>query len=128
MENTDKSGPEGAWTAPEGARGDGPETAEASGNVARSAGSEAAAPRPLAPVGAGLRSAALLRLLDGDGASDSDASGSASAGAPSPAPSEFAGAAPAGTPAKLGPIASANRAAQAWGARHAKASEDRRGQ
>ena len=58
----------------------------------------------------------------------SDASGSASAGAPSPAPPEFAGAAAAGTPAKLGPIASSSPAAQAWGARHVKASEDRRGQ
>ena len=45
-----------------------------------------------------------------------------------PARPEFAGAAAPGTPAKLGPIASASPAALAWGARHAQASEDRRGQ
>jgi hypothetical protein len=33
MENTDKSGPEGAWTAPEGAGRDAPKTAEASGEA-----------------------------------------------------------------------------------------------
>jgi integrase len=137
--NGRKSGPEGPWTPPEGVGGDALQAAEASENAARR--SSAAAPAPLDAIGAGLQSAAsqargpsdpkrhpLLRLLDGAGASDSDASRSASAGAPSPALSEFAGGAPAGTAAKLGPIASANPAAQARGARHAKASEDRRGQ
>src|ERR1700679_3168804 len=58
MENTNKSGPESAWTAPEGAGGDAQETAEASENAARSAPAEAAAARPLAQLGAVLRSAA----------------------------------------------------------------------
>ena len=57
MENTDKSGPEGSWTAPDGARGDGRQTAEASERAARGARLDAtAAP---APLGVGLRSAAL---------------------------------------------------------------------
>jgi len=141
MENTDKSCPEGAWTAPEGARGDAMMTAEASENAARSAPADAAAARPLAPLGAGLRSAApqapgppdpKRRSFPDPGngaeASARDASGSASAGAPSPAPPEFAGAAVAGTPAKLGQTSLSNPAAQAWGARHAQASEDRRRQ
>jgi integrase len=141
MENTDKSGPEGSRTAPEGAGRDAPETAEASGNAARSARSEAAAPRPLAPVGAGLRSAAPQAPGPSDPrwrssadpgnraeASAGDALGSASAGAPSSAPPEFTGAATAGTPAKLGPIFSSSPAVQAWGPPRAKAPEDRRGQ
>jgi integrase len=141
MENTDKSGPEGSRTAPEGAGRDAPETAEASGNAARSARSEAAAPRPLAPVGAGLRSAAPQAPGPSDPrwrssadpgnraeASAGDALGSASAGTPSSAPPEFTGAATAGTPAKLGPIFSSSPAVQAWGPPRAKAPEDRRGQ
>jgi integrase len=139
MGKAGKFGLEGAWTPPESAGGDALLVAEASENAARR--SSAAAPAPLDAIGAALGSAAaqapgpsdpkghpLLRLLDGAGASDSDASRSASAGAPSPALSEFAGATPAGTPAKPGSVASANPAAQARGARHAKASEDRRGQ
>jgi integrase len=139
MENTDKSGPEGAWTAPEGAANDAPKAPEASENAARSARSEAAAPRPLAPVGAGLRAPQAPGPSDprwrssadpGDRAeaSASDGSGSAAAGAPSPAPPELAGAAAAGTPAKLGPIASSGPAAQAWGPRRPKVAEDRRDQ
>jgi integrase len=58
-------------------------------------------------------------------ASDRAVAGSAAAGAPSPAPPEFAGGAATGTSAKLGPILSSGAAAQAWGARHAKAAEDR---
>jgi integrase len=97
MENTDKSGPEGAWTAPEGARGDALLTAEASENAARSA--PAAAARPFAPLGARLRLAApeargpsdpKRRSFPDPGnraeASARDAEGSAAAGAPSPAP------------------------------------------
>jgi integrase len=139
MENTDKSGLEGAWTAPEGAANDAPKAPEASENAARSARSEAAAPRPLAPVGAGLRAPQAPGPSDprwrssadpGDRAeaSASDGSGSAAAGAPSPAPPELAGAAAAGTPAKLGAIASSGPAAQAWGPRRPKVAEDRRDQ
>jgi integrase len=100
MRKAGKFGPEGAWTAPEGARGDTLRTAEASENAARSAPADAAAARPLARLGAGLRSAA----PQGPGPSDprwrssadpenraeasvGEASGSVSPGAPSPAPS-----------------------------------------
>ena len=99
MRKAGKFDPGGAWTAPEGAGGDAPQTAEASENAARSAGSHAAAPRPLAPLGAGLRPAAAQSPGPSDRkrrssadpgnraeASASDASGSAVAGAPSPAP------------------------------------------
>jgi integrase len=97
MENTDKSGPEGAWTPPEGAGGAALQTAEASENAARR--STAAAPAPVALFGAGLRSAAPQAPGPSDPkrrsspdpakraeASASDASGSAAAGAPSAAP------------------------------------------
>jgi integrase len=100
MEKARKFGPEGAWTAPEGPRGDALQTAEASENAARSAPADAAAARPLAPLGARLRAAApqapgpsdpKRRSFPDPGngaeASARDASGSASAGAPSPAPS-----------------------------------------
>jgi integrase len=138
MENTDKSGPEGSWTAPDGARGDGRQTAEASENAGRSAPADAAAARPLAQLGAGRRSTAPQAsappdpkgrpprgLPDGAEASNSDGSG-----VPSGAPHGLR-AAQAGTPAKLGPIPipilSSGPAAQAWEAhpaRHAKAAED----
>jgi hypothetical protein len=49
MGNTDKSGPEGAWTAPEGARGDALLTAEASGNAPQAPAGGAAAPALLLP-------------------------------------------------------------------------------
>ena len=131
----------GPLERPEDALAVASDAAEASENVVRAASLSEGSPVPLAPLGAGLRSAVpqapgpsgpkgrrLLHLLDGAGASDSDASGSASAGAPSPAPPDLAGGAGAETPAKLGPILSSGRAAQAWGQRHAKASEDRRSQ
>jgi integrase len=137
MRNAGKFGPEGARTAPEGAANDAPKAPEASENAARSAPADAAA-RPLAQLGAGLRSAApqapgpsdpTRRSFPDPGnraeASARDASGSASAGARSPAPPESASAAAAGTPAKLGPILSSGPPTQAWGARHAQASEDR---
>jgi integrase len=129
-----KFDPEGSWTPPEGARGGTLQTAEASENAAR--GSTAA---PLAPVGVGLRSAAPQppgpsdpkgRSFPDPGnraeGSANGASGSAAAGAPSPAPPEFAGTAAAGTPAKLGPIASFGPAPHAWGPRRAQVPEDRR--
>jgi len=116
------------------------DAAEASENTARSAPADAAAARPLAQLGARLRSAAAQAPGPSDPkrrpfpdpgnraeASTSGASRPAAAGAPSPAPSEFAGAAAAGAGATLGPILSSGPAAQAWGARHArpaKASED----
>ena len=120
MENTDKSGPEGAWTPPEWAEKGASKIAEASENVARSAGSDAAAAlAPRVRLGAGLGSAPPQAPGPSDPkrrsspdpgdraeASASDGSGSAAAGAPSPAPPELAGAAVAGTLAKLGPIAS----------------------
>src|SRR5580698_8180605 len=125
MRKAGKFGPQGAGTAPEGAREDTLRTAEASETAARR--SSAAAPAPLDAIDAGLGSAApqapghpLLRLLDGAVASDSDASGSAAAGAPSPAPPELAGAAAAGTPANLGPIASTGPAPPAWPPRPAR--------
>jgi integrase len=98
MRKAGKFGPEGAWTAPEGARGDTLPTAEASETAARSAPAAAAA-RPLAPLGARLRLAApearrpsepKRRSFPDPGnraeASARDAQGSAAAGAPSPAP------------------------------------------
>jgi integrase len=139
MENTDKSGPEGAWTPPEWAEKGASKIAEASENVARSAGSDAAAAlAPRVRLGAGLGSAPPQAPGPSDPkrrsspdpairgeASASDAEGSAAAGAPRPAPPESAGAAAAETPAKLDPILSSGPAAQAWGARRAQASEDR---
>jgi integrase len=110
--------------------------AEASENAARR--SRAAAATPLAAFGAGLRSPASQAPGPSDperrssvvpgnraGASPGDASRFASAGASSPAPPEFVGAAAEGTPAKLGPIASASPAGQTREARHPKDSEDR---
>jgi integrase len=139
MRKAGKFDPQGAWTAPEGARGDTLRTAEASETAARSAPAAAAAARPLPRLGAGLRAPQAPGPSDpkrrssadpGDRAeaSASDGSGSAAAGAPSPAPPELAGAAAAGTPAKLGPIASPGPAAQAWGPRRPKVAEDRRDQ
>jgi integrase len=141
MPNAAKPGLETLVARPKAAPEAAFDRAEASENAARSAGSDAAAAaRPLARLGAGLRSAAPQAPLPSDPkrrssadpgdraeASASDGSGSAAAGAPSPAPPEFAGAAAAGTSAKLGPILSSGPAAQAWGARHArhaKAAED----
>src|SRR5580700_3754197 len=51
MEKARKFGPEGAWTAPEGPRGDALQTAEASENAARSApaGGRAASPWTIGP-------------------------------------------------------------------------------
>ena len=139
MRKAGKFGPQGAGTAPEDAANDALGAAEASETAARR--SSAAAPAPLDAIGAGLGSAApqapgpsdpKRRSFPDPGnraeASARDASGSASAGAPSPAPPEFGGAAAATTPARLGPILSSGPAAKAWGARHAKASEDRRDQ
>ena len=54
-----KFDPQGPSTPPEGAEKEAWEIAEASENAARSARSDAAAPRPLARLGAGLRSAAI---------------------------------------------------------------------
>ena len=130
------SGPEGAWTASEGARGDALLTAEASENAARSRSDAAAAPALLAPSGARLRSAAPEAPRPSDPkrrssadpgnraeASPSDASGPAAAGAP-PAPPKLAAAA-AGTPARSwAPLPRWSPAAQARGPRRAKASED----
>ena len=92
-----KFGPEGAWTAPEGAGGDAPETAEASENAGRSARSDEAAALPARPAwrwpavgrtpslrAIGPEGAPAARLLDRAEASDSDASGRC--GAPSPTP------------------------------------------
>jgi integrase len=142
--NGRKFDPQGPSTPPEWAGREAWEIAEASESAARSARSDAAAARPLARLGAGLRSAAIQAAGPSDPkrrsfpdpgnraeASAGDASGSASAGAPSPAPPEFGGAAAATTPARLGPILSSGPAAKAWGARHARdaeTSEDRRGQ
>jgi integrase len=100
MENTDKSGPHAPASrlreAPEGAF----DAAEASENAARSAPADAAAARPLAQLGAGLRSAApqapgpsdpKRRFFPDPGnraeASASGASRPVAAGAPCPAPS-----------------------------------------
>jgi integrase len=140
-ENDRNFGPMAPSERPEDALAVASDVAEASENVVRAANLSQGSPVPLAPLGAGLRSAApqargpsdpTRRSFPDPGnrteASASGASGPAAAGAPSPAPFELAGAAPAGTPAKLGPSASANLAARAWGARDAKASEDRRGQ
>jgi integrase len=100
MENTDKSGPEGAWTAPEWAEKGASKIAEASEKAARSAPADAAFARPLAQLGAGLRSAAPQAPRPSDPkrrpfpdarnraeASASGASRPAAAGASSPAPS-----------------------------------------
>jgi hypothetical protein len=139
MRKAGKFGPEDAGTAAEDAAKDALEAAEASENAARSARSDAAAARPLARLGAGLRAPQVPGPSDpkrrssadpGDRAEASarDASGFASAGAASPAPPELVGAAVAGTGATLGRILSSGPAAQAWGARHARhanASEDR---
>src|ERR1700722_13124651 len=139
MENTDKSGPEGAWTPPEWAEKGASKIAEASENVARSAGSDAAAAlAPRVRLGAGLGSAPPQAPGPSDPkrrsspdpairgeASASDAEGSAAAGAPRPAPPQVAGAAAGDSPAKLDPILSSGPAAQAWGARRAQAWEDR---
>jgi integrase len=128
MEKAQKCDPQGLSTPPEWAGKEALEIAEVSENVARSAGSDAAAAlAPRVRLGAGLGSAPPQAPWPSDPkrrsspdpgirgeASASDASGSATAGAPSPAPPEFAGAAGA----ELGPIL-------AWGARHAQASEDR---
>ena len=100
MGKAGKCGPQGAWTAPEGARGDTLLTAEASENAVRSAGSDAAAAvAPRVRLGAGMCSAAPQapepsepkRRPSADPgnraeASARDAEGSAAAGAPSPAP------------------------------------------
>src|SRR3984957_12695780 len=104
MENTDKSGPEGAWTAPEWAEKGASKIAEASENAARSRSDAAAASALLALPDARLRWAAPQALAPLDPkrrsspdpgihgeASASGASGSAAAGAPSPAPPELAG-------------------------------------
>ena len=67
MENTDKSGPEGAWTAPEGPRGDAPETAEASENTPPAPDGDAAPPALPWPTG-GLRQALTDPPASGSGA------------------------------------------------------------
>jgi hypothetical protein len=67
-------------------------------------------------------------ILDGAEASECEATESASAGAPSPPPPELAGAAVVGAHAKLGQTSLSKPAAEAWGARHAQAPEDRRRQ
>ena len=98
MRKAGKFGPVGPSERPEDTLAVAADAAEASENAGRSARSDAAAARPLARLGAGLRSTAPqasapsdlkgrppLRLLDGAGASDSHASGPA-AGAHSPAP------------------------------------------
>jgi integrase len=100
MRKAGKFVPEGSQPAPEGAGGDAQETAEASENAARSAPAEAAAARPLAQLGAALRSAApqapglsdpRRRPFPDPGnraeASASGASRPVAARAPSPAPS-----------------------------------------
>ena len=135
MEKAQKFDPQGPSTPPEWVGKEALEIAKASENAARGARSDAAAAP--APLGAGLRSAAPeapgpsdpKRRSSADPgnraeASASDAAGSAAARAPSPAPLGFAGAAAAGTSAKLGRIASSSPATQAWGARQAEASED----
>ena len=140
-ENAGKFGPEGAWTAPEGRSRRRVCRPPRRRKTPREAPLRAAAARPLARLGAGLRSAAPQAPGPSDPkrrsspdpgnraeASARDAAGSAAAGAPSPAPPELAGAAAAGTPAKLGPIASSGPAAQAWGPRRPKVAEDRRDQ
>ena len=137
MRKAGKFGPEGARTAPEGARGDALLTAEASENAARNAPAAAPAARPLAPLGARLRLAAPeargpsdpKRRSSADPGNRAEASardgwGSAAVGAPSPALPAFAGAAAAGTPAKRSRIASFSAAGHAREARRAKASED----
>ena len=94
-----------------------------------------AAPCPLASLGAGLRSAAPQpqghRTRSGLLRRSRDAprrSQAAPRRGRRPLPRPSSPAPPRGDPAKLGPIASASPAALAWGARHAQASEDRRGQ
>ena len=141
MPNARNSGPEAASERPEDALAIASDAAEASESVVHAATVSEGSPVPLDPVGSALRPVApqAPRRSDpkrrsfadpGDRteASASDAPGSASAGAPSPAPPESAGAAAAATAATLGPIVSSGRAARAWGPRHAKAPEDRRGQ
>jgi integrase len=98
MENTDKSGPHAPASRLREALEGAFDAAEASENAARSAPGDAAA-RPLAPLGAGLRSAAPQAPRPSDPkrrsfpdpgnraeASARDASGPAAAGAPCPAP------------------------------------------
>jgi integrase len=139
MRKAGKFGPEGSQPAPEGAGGDAQETAEASENAARSAPAEAAAARPLAQLGAALRSAAPQApgpsdpkrrpsAVPGNGAeaSDRDESGSDPVEAPSSAPAEVAGAVAAGTSETLGHIASFSGAAEASGPRNASAPEAQR--
>jgi integrase len=99
MEKAQKCDPQGPSNPPEWAGKEALEIAEASENAARSAGSDTAAPRRLAPPGAGLQSAApqaggpsdpKRRSFPDPGnraeASARDASGPAAAGAPCPAP------------------------------------------
>jgi integrase len=106
MGKAGKFGAEGAWTAPDDARGDGPQTAEASDSASPPAALPLPARRlsdpvggvPGAAAGAGpVRPSSLPEdtLDEARGAAEavaSDASGSDSAAAPSPAPPEFAGA------------------------------------
>jgi integrase len=140
MRKAGKFGPESSWKGPEDASRDAHDAVEASENVVRAANLSEGSPVPLAPLG-GLRSAApqapgpsapkrrsSADLGNRAEASASGASGPAAARAPSRAQPELAGAAVAGTPAKLGQASVSNPAAEAWGARHAQASEDRRGQ
>ena len=132
MENTDKSGPHAPASRLREALEGAFDAAEASENAARSAPGAAAAARPLAQLGGGLRSAAPQAPGPSDPkrrpfpdagnraeASASGASRPAAAGAPSPAPPELAGAAAPATLGKRGPIASASSAGLAREARHA---------
>jgi integrase len=141
MRKVGKFGPEGAWTAPEGPRGDAPETAEASENAARSgpcrrrrscaarlAWRGPAVGRAPSPRAIGPEAAFFSRSREpGRGVSERRV-GVRWGGSALPCPAEFAGAAVAGTSAKFGQTSLSNPAAEAWGARHAQASEDRRRQ
>ena len=137
MGKAGKFGPVGPSERPKDTLAVASDAAEASENVVRAASLSEGSLVSLALFGAGPRPAALQALgpLDpgahissGDPGNRAEASDRDAAGASSPAPPEFAGAAAAGTLAKLGRILSSGPAAQAWGARHArhaKAAEDR---
>jgi integrase len=127
MGKAGKFGPVGPSERPKDTLTVASDAAEASENVVRAASLSEGSLVSLALFGAGPRPAAPQAPGPSDPerrsfpdpwnraeASASDASGSA----------EFAGAAVAGTPAKLGQTSLSNPAAQAWGARHAQASED----
>ena len=122
-----KPAPEAAFDAREASEATGRQLRDPRApNAQPGEGLQSATPQALGPSGPKRRSSA--DPGNGAEASDRDESGSDPARRPSAAPLEFAGAAAAGTSAKLGHIASFSRAAQASGPQHAKAPEAQRDQ